>query len=170
MRLYAAIWLAASVIIIGQGGLSADALAASDKAGLAFALGGQPALMSATSPVSPERKPPTTSSAPASCAAITPAPVADNVVAVPDEFIQKLEMLGSKALGKAALPLGRAPDLSMGVVPLGDAAALANRPASTPQRTQRGVRIHSANAPKMGMSIENGVKVYRGPPSASAGQ
>lgn len=168
MRLYAAIWLAASVLIIGQGGLSADAMAASDKADLAFALGGQPALMSATSPVSPERKPPTTLSAPASCAAITPAPVADNVVAVPDEFIQKLEMLGSKALGKPAASLGLPPDMT--ALPLGDAAVLASRPASTPQRTQRGVRIHSANAPKMGMSVENGVKVYRGPPSASSGR
>lgn len=169
MRSAAALLLAALAVMIGQGGLSADALAASDKADLAFALGGQPALMSV--PPSPSLSPsePTNKTA-SSCAIATPPPppAADKVVAVPDEFIQKLEMLGSKALGKPATPLGLPPDMT--ALPLGDAAVLASRSASTPQRTQRGVRIHSANAPKMGMSVENGVKVYRGPPSASAGR
>lgn len=165
MRSAAALLLAALAVMIGQGGLSADALAASDKADLAFALGGQPALMS----VPPSPSEPTNKTA-SSCAIATPPspPAADKVVAVPDEFIQKLEMLGSKALGKPATPLGLPPDMT--ALPLGDAAVLASRSASTPQRTQRGVRIHSANAPKMGMSVENGVKVYRGPPSASAGR
>lgn len=167
MRSAAVLLLAALVVMIGQGGLSADALAASDKADLAFALGGQPALMSVPPSLSPSE--PTNKTA-SSCAIATPPspPAADKVVAVPDEFIQKLEMLGSKALGKPATPLGLPPDMT--ALPLGDAAVLASRSASTPQRTQRGVRIHSANAPKMGMSVENGVKVYRGPPSASAGR
>lgn len=168
MRSAAALLLAALVVMIGQGGLSADALAASDKADLAFALGGQPSLMPSPSPSLSPSEP--TNKAASSCAIATPPPppAADKVVAVPDEFIQKLEMLGSKALGKPATPLGLPPDMT--ALPLGDAAVLASRSASTPQRTQRGVRIHSANAPKMGMSVENGVKVYRGPPSASAGR
>ncbi len=83
---------------------------------------------------------------------------------VPPDFLEKLNQLNSPAL-KAAR------NVPLGVLPLGDDRAPAaggvrrfvgGASSPAPQK-----RTASSSEVKRGMSIENGVKVYRGPPSGN---
>lgn len=86
---------------------------------------------------------------------------------VPADFLEKLNQLNSPALkGARTVPLGM-PPLGAGTDGGAPAAGGVRRfvgGASSPAPQKR---TTSSSEVKRGMSIENGVKVYRGPPSGN---